>query len=569
MSGSDSGNQAAADRSSYTGNGGTTWLANPSQEFPGQYNDFAHKMAGKATWVMFHETDPDRFVAMRNQHMGKSIEWPPATAWACNNQDYSEFRSFGFHPTDYRRLVAGMTDRILTASDYGAEFVRDDALSDADKTAIKDLIAPVGDPARPTSITGRGVLMLTRGTRTGYIANLGQTGKETVPVAFGRSVTTTRTDTAATGNGTVTVSASADLPSGEYAFTCTAATSNGGTFAGMAPLGVPMGNWTVGTAKTYTDPRGGTLTVTFADGSVDFKAGANPCIVTVTVNPIGGARTIYGAATRGPAYFSQTNPSTSYRGGSSRTIWEMDTSGVIAATRSLTYDFMGYAGTSGDVILGYGASGSTIYRHANEGNTGASAWTTMATGLGTVSGKGNPVLCPSRHSSTRCYAGLQQGRALRVDGSVKTTIFDIMKWLVDHSVSLTGWSGSSSQTYNGVTAYVPMISGVAESYYDPNLVYVSTYCYGAPYTLFRTENALDAAPTWENITRDAAGRGLVQPIQSIAVHPLTDELFIFSAHGTVMFRPKESHRIAYGITSSLIDDLRAAPGGGYTSTQPI
>lgn len=549
------GNQAQAiNQSIYTGDNGANWTATPNQQFPDQYNDFAHKLAGEATWLRWHDNDASKVLAMRNQHNGKSTSWPPSFGWASNNQDYSEFRSFGYDYDDYRRLFGGMTDRLFTASDHGAAFVVDDAVSNSDKTTIKSALSYSG------ALTARGCLILTRGARTGYVGQVGGNQKAKIPVVLGRDVTTTRTDQTATGNGAISVTASSDLPSGKYTLTCTTAASNGGTFTGFAPMGVAMGTWTVGAAKTYTDPRGGTLQVTISDGSVDFKAGSNPCVFTIEVNPIGGARTIFTGATTTPGYFSQTNPATHYRGGSGRHVFEMDTGGTITILRTLSYEFLGYAGTGGSIILGYSANGSTIWRSTNEGVS----WTQMASGLGIVNGKGNPVLYASNHSDTRCYAGLNNGKALRVDGATKTTVFDLDAWCTLNGVT-PSWPGSA--LVNG--RYMPMISGIVESNYDPNLVYLCTYMYGAPYTFFRTKNALDATPVWENITYDAASRGLVQPIQFLSIHPVTDEVFMFSAHGTVMHRPEQSHRTTYGITASLVDDLRAMPGGDYTSVQPI
>jgi hypothetical protein len=36
-----------------------------------------------------------------------------------------------------------------------------------------------------------------------------------------------------------------------------------------------------------------------------------------------------------------------------------------------------------------------------------------------------------------------------------------------------------------------------------------------------------------------------------------------------MYRPEASHRTTYGITNSMVDDLRAAPGGSYHSISKL
>lgn len=550
-----------------TGDGGATWFNIAQQPYPGQPNDFAHKVYGSPAWVMWHKTDPDVAMVMRFQHPGR-FSFPDRTFyWASRNMDYSEIRSIAFHSTDPLRLFMGMTDRCYIASDHGARFVMDDAISDADKATIKSYFT---DP--PGALTARGVLMLERGSRTGYVGELGLNGQGKVSVAVGRSVTTARTQqtaqngTPGTGDGSVTVVASNDLPCGKYVLTCTAAAANGGTFTGVGPLGIDLGTWTVGTARTFTHPRGGTLAVTISDGSTDFTAGSSPCVITITVNPIGGARKIVNPTTKDTAYFSQTNPAVSYRGICGRHVYEMDESGDISITATLTQAFVGYWGRSGDIVLCYSnGANATLWRGTGESAAGVtlSSW---ATNVGNVAIRGTmPALIASSHDDQRAYAGLNNGKLVKVQNGAKTTIFDIDAWWTAQGITGGDWAGSA--VVNGRN--VPMVSGVAESWFDPNLLYVSMYHFGGDYCLFGTENALDATPIWVNITRDAAGRGLVQPIQNMTIHPLTDEPFLFSAHGTVMVRPKEAHRIAHGITSSLIDHLRAGPGGSYHSTQPI
>lgn len=545
----------------YTRNDGVDgWPAASSQPYPGQPNDFAHRISGNATWVEFHPTDPDVCYAFRFQHPGRSDDGGRAFGYASNNMDYSQWRTTAFHPTDYKRMVAGMVDRLMTAFDHGAAFAVDDAVSDNDKDAIKDIIeaTPSG---RPDALAVRGALLLVRGTRTGYVGQIGKNNELKTPVILARSVTDSRT-AAAAGNGTISYTASPDLPAGEYTLTCTTAAANGGTFTGLAPLGVSMGTWTVGVERTWTDARGGTLTATINDGSTDFRAGANPAVFTITVNPIGGARTILNPSVKDASVYSQANPVTTYRGISGRHVFEMATNGTIALTRTIDFSFAGYMGRGGSIILGYDGN-TTLKRSTNEGLT----WSTWASGLQNFNGKGTATLRASSHDSQRAYTGTVNGRVQKVQNGVATTIFDFDGWCTDNGIS-GDWPGTS--VVNG--RQVPIVSGVAESWFDPNLVYCSTFIYGADLNFFRTKNALAASAAdveWENITRDVVGRGLPQTIEFLDCHPLTDEVLLYSSHGTVMEAPEAAHRAAYSIANSLIDDLRAQPGGAYHATQPI
>jgi hypothetical protein len=542
-----------------------TWGTVGCQKYPGQPNPSAHKLSGPPSWVRWHDTDPDRFICMRAQHMGVgSVNGSAVTCyWGSNNQDYSETRSIAFHRTDYQRMMIGMTDRLITGTDHGAMFVTDDAITDADKTTIK---ANVGNPSL-SALSARGGVVLDRGTRTGYVSQMGDyTGAKT-PVILGRSVTTDRTDTAATGNGSISVTASADLPSGEYVLTCTTAAANGGTFTGVGPVGVSLGTWAVGTARTYTHPRGGTLAVTISDGSVDWKAGTTPGIITVTVNPVGGTRTILNPATKDTCVFGRVNPAVGYRGISGKHVFEMATDGSISLITTLSQAFVGFLGTTGNVILGYSGA-ATLYRGTSTNGGQTYAFSSWSTGIDNFSGRGTPVVVASSHDDERAWVGLGKGRVQKIQGSggtpTKTTIFDFDAWC-----TLNGITSSvvGANQING--RWVPSVAGVAESFYDPNLVYCACYTFGASLLFFRTKNALDATPDWENITLDGAGRGLMQPIQGMNIHPLTDEVFMYSSHGLVMHRPEESHRTTYSITDSLIDDLRAGPGGDYHITSKI
>lgn len=536
-------------------NGGGTWYTVSDQPFPGAQNLSAHLLQGPPTWVRWHDTDQNRFVCMRSQHMGVGVvesgtTTPFKTAYGSNNQCYSEVKFAACHPTDYRRIFLGMTDRIGVVTDHGAIFVHDDAITADDKETIKSYTG------NPGALTGRGGILFARGTRTGYVLQVGDGIGSKTPVVLGRSVATARTDTGDTGNGAISVTASPDLPSGRYVLTCTTAAANGGTFTGVGPEGIALGTWTVGTPRTYTHPRAGTLQITISDGSIDFRAGANPCVFTITVNPIGGSITITNPATKTPAWYGAVNPAVSYRGCSGRHIFEMATDGTITRIGGLSQDFVGFLGSTGNVILCYSGTG-TLYRGTSADSGQSYTISQWITGLGNFSGRGIPVVAASSHNDQRAYCGMNNGIVKRIQNGVATNIFNFDTWCDQNGVSTTGVPGVVSGGRN-----VPPCSGVAESWFDPNLLYASFYTFGANLTLFRTENALASTPAWENITLDSVGRGLHQPVQGMSIHPLTDEVFLFSSHGTVMRRPPAAHRTLYSLPS-LVSDLQASPGGDY------
>ena len=143
----------------------------------------------------------------------------------------------------------------------------------------------------------------------------------------------------------------------------------------------------------------------------------------------------------------------------------------------------------------------------------------------------------------------------KIQNGTVTTVFSFDQWCTDNKIS-GDWPGNAQ--VNG--RFVPPVSGVAESWFNPNLLYCCVYLFGAPYQMFRTENALAASPTWECIT---APGGLTGPLQGMSIHPLTDEPVIFSSHGTVWYKPKAEHLAAYTVTGSVVDDLRGGRGGTY------
>jgi hypothetical protein len=542
----------------YTGNGGSTWTTCPSQPYQGTPNLGAHRLEGPPAWVQFHDTDPNLAISMRQQHMGRSTQWPPVFEWASNNEDYSELRTIAFHRSDYRTFFLGMQDRLGCYCSHGAMFVMDDTITTANKEDIRALTGDTG------ALAVRGAILFDRGNRTGVMGQIGGNISQKVPVFFSRSVTTTRTDQADTGNGAVSVTASPDLPAGPYTLTCTTGGASA-VFSGTAPFQESMGTWTVGTPKTFTHSRGGTLAVTISDGSVNFTAGANPAVITITVNPIGGAITITNPATKSPAWYGQVNPAIGYRGCSGRHIFEMATDGTISRIGGLDRDFVGYMGSTGAVILCYssGSGEKTLWRGVSSDNGQSYTITSWATNVGNFVPRSQPLIKASAHNDQRAWVGLADGTAKRYQNGVGTVVFNFNTWRSLNGIAHGGWPGLLR---DGVQT--PGMCGIAESWQDENIVYASVYVIGGHYLLFKTENALAATPVWTDITRDDAGRGLLTPTQVMEISPLTGEVFLLSSHGSVMRRPPQAHRTTYNLPS-LVSDLQAAPGGDYHITSKI
>ncbi|HRO90374.1 MAG TPA: hypothetical protein PLC06_07745 [Promineifilum sp.] len=541
-----------------THNGGASWFNIASLPYPGQPEDFEHRLNNNPAWAYFHDTDPDLVLAMRYQHMGKSTDGGRTFVWASRGLDYSEVRWIGFHPTDPLRFFLTMTDKLTVAMDGGIAL--DDKLDADAKATIEAYLG--GDPL--SAYTAGGAMILSRGAHSAYISSVGKNVGKKTPVVSNRGYTVTESDRPSTGNGAISVSITPDLPCGEYDLTCITAAANGGTFKLVGPVNVDMGNFTVGTQRTATHPRGGSITITVSDGSVDFKAGANPKQFTIRVEPI-KTNTILNPGTKGSGYYGGTNPGVPHRGITGRSVFELATDGSSSIVRTIPYEFMGYMGTDGTVVAASG--NSTLMR----GNDTGGSFTNWANAGGNFNPMGRQVVIGSRHSNQRAYCGLSNGRVKRFDSGTPQEIFSFDAFCTQHGIS-GDWPGTA--TVNG--RMVPPCTGLWESAFDPNMLWACFYAVGMPMNLFRTRDALSANPTWYNCTAeglvgwgpiaaDIKGRGLMGPLQAMTGSPVTDEPVVFSQHGTVMIKPPPDHIATYSLPS-VIDYIRSLPGGNYYDT---
>lgn len=532
----------------YTTQGDSGWTAGSSQPYPGQPGNFQHNMTGP-TWVQFHDTDPNIVFAMRNQHPGKSPDGGKTFVYASKNYDYSEMRDIAVspNPDSYNVMLGGATDRLAVA--YNAPHHAQD-IEQNNKIDLKDAV----DTALGKSLSAysmAGTLILERNGKRRYVAQVGEHTNPKTLVVFSRQATTTRTDQAATGNGTVSVTSTDDIPGGIYRFTCTTPGGAGvGKFRGRTSAGQDMGEWTVGTQRTWNNPRGGgSITATFSAGGVAYTAGANPCVVTHDVEPVYDG-TVINNGTKAATQVGQVNPAVPYRGVSGRQVVEMATDGSISVIRTIPYLFQGYMGPSGNVILASSGTG-TLMRSPDEGVT----WTTFASGLGNMAGVAFVIAAASPTDGQRAYAGLDNGLVKRIQSGVVTTIFDWDAWLTARGITTTS-PGNSQRN----SRWCPPVRGIVECPFDPNLVHICLYLFGEPYAVFRSLNAQAATPDWENITYDALDNGLAGPIQGLRQNLHTGEPLLISAKGTVMIDLPTGFRAAKGITRSLIADQRAMTG---------
>ncbi|HRO97553.1 MAG TPA: hypothetical protein PLY79_10865, partial [Ferruginibacter sp.] len=534
-----------------THNGGSTWFNISSLPYAGQPEDFEHRLNGSPVWAMFHDTNPNLVFAMRYQHTGKSTDGGKTFVWASRGLDYSEIRWIGFHPVDPLRFFMCMTDKLTLVMDGGIAL--DDKLDGPAKEIIKGYIQQ-----SISAFTAGGSLTLVRGNHTAYISSVGKNIGVKTPVISNIGTVITESDKTSTGNGALTVSITPNLPAGKYKATCITAASNGGTFKLIGPINIDMGNITVGVQTTKNHPRGGSITIKIDDGSIDFKAGAQPKVFTILVHPI-KTNTILNPSTKGNGYYGGTNPNVPHRGITGRSVFELATDGTSSIIRTIPYEFMGYMGTDGTVVASSG--NSTLMR----GNDTGGAFTTWATNTGNFNPAGRQVVIGSRHNNQRAWLGTNNGMVKKVQNGTVTTVFSFDSFCTQHGIS-GGWPGGAS--VNG--RMVPYCSGVMESAFDPNLLYACFYAVGMPMNFFRTKNALAATPIWENISAeglvgwgpigsDVKGKGLLGPIQAGTIHPLTDEVFLFSTHGTVMFKPHPEHIVEYSLPS-VIDYIRSLPG---------
>lgn len=538
----------------YTSSGDTGWKDGSSTQYLGQENDFAHRMYGNSSvWVKAHKTDDTIFYAMRFQHPGKSDDSGATFRWASKNDDYSEVRDIAVAPSHPKIMAFGATDRLMIYA-QAPEFTID--IPQGKKSSLKSDTNDILSPGKQLGAQScSGVVILERGSYRRFLGQVGEHTKPKVLVRFEKTTSTTRTDQTATGNGAVTISSTHNIPGGDYKFACTVTGGTGvGKLRGTAPMGLDMGEWTVGTERTWNHPYGGSITAKFEDGGVDWKTTA---VVTYDVNPLGDYN-LMNNATRTSAQVGQTNPAVPYRGCTGRYSLEMDTSGVVSLVRVLSYEFQGYMGPSGDVLLG--VDGNTKMMRSPDG--GAS-WTNIATFSGTdFGGVGHAVTAASPNDANRAYAGLKDGRVARVQNGVIAYIFDFDAWLTARGIT-TSCPGMAQR--NG--RWCPPVLSVVESPHDPNLVHAALYTFGEPYALFRCQNAQASSGwVWENITFDANGEGLGGPIQRMRQHDHTSEPVLCSVVGTAWVDLPEGFRAAKGITASMIADTKALPGfDSYTA----
>lgn len=628
-----------------THDGWTTQFRVVSNPFPGQPENFEHKLANNPQWQRWHDTDPNIIFGMAFQHTVKSINGGRTFNWSSRNMDYSETRHIAVHPTDYKTFFAGMTDKLTIVFPQGMAFSSADNLEGSDKDVIDGFLG-----SNLSAYTATGALILSRDANSGnswdrkdvFIAHCGNNISTKVPVVFERG---SSQKNSGTGNGTLTYTVSDALPGGTYKLICTTGGGNGvGIFNCVNPVGISLGSVTVGTQTTLSDPRGGRLVVTINDGSTDHAAGLNPKIFEIFVDPLSD-HTIQNPSTKDAGFFGQHNPAEPARGITGRHVYEMYnytvnvdnvtnsdfeegdiitagsvtarvvdfasnvlylgpfitgssisdntpitnndgagsclangaatsiTTGLVRNTRFIAYPFFGYMGSSGEVILGHSGN-QTLMRSVNEGRN----WTTWCTNAGHFSPKGTPIITASSHDDQRAYTGTNTGQVKRIQNGIATEIFSYAKFCNANGITPT--NPGKSVTVNGISYLVPGCTGVVESWYDPNLLYAVFYVFGEPLCFFRTENALDTTPTWYNISSeglvgygtipaDIKGVGLIGPLQGCSINRHTDEVFLRSSHGTVVFKPKASHLSFYNITDSLIDDLRAMPGSEYFKSVPV
>lgn len=539
---------------------GTSFSNVTTNKFTGQWNDFEHKIHGEQAWFKWHDTDQTKAIAMRYHHMGKSTDSGSVFRWSGANFCYSGVQELSFGTT-WRNVLLTMTDRLVTFSPSAMDFVMDDGISDANKLTIAQRIAAIeGDTwngEKLSAYSAAGALILENNGHTGIVTQIGNDGaKPRTPVLLSRTVTLK--SSTGTGGGSISYTASKDLPGGFYTFRCTATASNGGTFTGTAPSGIDMGSFVVGTQRVWTHPWGGTLTITINDGNPDFGLSK---VFIVEVNPIGSA-TVPANSIKTTAVIAGRNPDVPSTGFSGRHRYSLSASGVLSLDGTITNDFVGFS----DANVCYSANGDSnaLYRSINGGSTfPTGAWWSGGSGSeGSFGGLAIRAVSPSTFDNQCVYIGTRTGKIKRLQGGssgvTETTIFDLDAYCDANGIT-DAFPGHA--VVGG--RRVPAVTGVVESYYDEELIYFTLHMVGAPYYVFRIRNAKSSTghsnSTIDNITSGPGG--LTDAINSkptsLRIHPITDEPVVTSRHGTIWFDPGDTHRATWGITSSICAQLRA------------
>lgn len=158
-------------------NGGTSWTTLEDSgasraiiPMAGQPEGFEHRIQDTHAYFVWHKADPDRVFAARFQHHGWSTDAGATFNWRSSNFDYNHIHAFNCHPTDYKKVLMAVTDRVQMYTDNGHKWVYDDGM-DAD---AKDLVnAKLTASAGNHLGAGRGALILVNGARTAMFGALG------------------------------------------------------------------------------------------------------------------------------------------------------------------------------------------------------------------------------------------------------------------------------------------------------------------------------------------------------------------------------------------------------------
>ena len=136
----------------YSHDGGASWSTISTDKYLGQSDNFSHQLWGTHGWFIWHETDPNRVLAQRFQHMGISTDGGKSFQWSSNGFDWLDANDIGFHPTDWKKMALGMQDRATCYTDNGFEWVYSHGITDEDKAAVD---GAVGGP----QFAGSGIVL--------------------------------------------------------------------------------------------------------------------------------------------------------------------------------------------------------------------------------------------------------------------------------------------------------------------------------------------------------------------------------------------------------------------------
>lgn len=153
-------------------NGGSSFGNITTRPFPGQPENFQSEIHDTHAYFIWHATNANKVFAARFQHFGVSNDAGASFDWSSNNFDYNYNHQIASDPdpANWQRMLISMQDRVCVYTPNGHDWVYDDGVGKAEKSALATKGSITGHMG-----AGRGALILANGSQRAFLAALGNT----------------------------------------------------------------------------------------------------------------------------------------------------------------------------------------------------------------------------------------------------------------------------------------------------------------------------------------------------------------------------------------------------------